>query len=78
MPAELKMHIRDEHAHKETIRQLELKHVFRVRTGAEQAAATLAVPPVSNGATPGQFSANLPRRIFVHPSPCLLTKPPIL
>lgn len=58
MPAELKVHIRDEHTHKETKKQL--KRVFQVRTGAEQAAAALAVPPVSNGATPAQSSANLP------------------
>jgi hypothetical protein len=57
MLAELKMHICDEHAHKEMKKRL--KQVFQVCTDAEQAAATLAVPPVSTGAMPSQSSSNI-------------------
>jgi hypothetical protein len=65
MLAELKMHIRDEHAHKQTKKRL--KRVFQVRTDAERAAAALAVPSVSTGTTnnaPSQppINAALPRQ----------------
>jgi hypothetical protein len=65
MLAELKMHIRDEHAHKQTKKRL--KRVFQVRTDAERAAAALAVPSVCAGITdnaPSQspIGAALPRQ----------------
>jgi hypothetical protein len=61
MLAELKMHIRDEHAHKQTKKRL--KRVFQVRTDAESAAAALAVPPADVGTTnsaPSQPSVHTP------------------
>ena len=60
MLAELKMHIRNEHAHKQTKKQL--KRVFQVRVDTERAAATLAVPsgtPASDS-TPSQCPINAP------------------
>lgn len=52
--AELKMHICDEHAHKQTKKRL--KRVFQIRTDAERAAAALAVPsqPSTRAASPQQ------------------------
>jgi len=54
MLAKLKMHIRDEHVHKQTKKRL--KRVFQVRTDAERAAAALAVPsqPSTHTASPQQ------------------------
>lgn len=66
--AELKMHIRDEHAQKDTKRRL--KRVFQVRTDAEKVAAAAAAllqspplpaslqqPEASTMDTPGEFEA---------------------
>ena len=56
MLAELKMHIRNEHAHKQTKKRL--KRVFQVRTDAEMAAAALAVPSGTSDSTPSQPPVN--------------------
>jgi len=54
MLAELKMHIHDKHAHKQTKKRL--NRVFQVHTDAERAAAALAVPsqPSTHTASPRQ------------------------
>ena len=52
--AKLKMHIRNEHAHKQTKKRL--KWVFQICTDTERAAAALAVPsqPSTHAASPQQ------------------------
>ena len=55
--AKLKMHIHDEHTHKQTKKRL--KWVFQIHTDAERAAAALAVP-----SQPSMHAASLQQTVY--------------